>query len=242
MPGKSLWLIILVFTLTIAKANAQNLSADTPMYTADAQQAIDNYNTAIAYQSEIYNGAAYAMYPAASRGSAYFNDAIFAMPGAIRYNGIVYKNIPLLYDMYADVFVAAQRNILFVLRPDRLSDVYLHGHHFIKLSFQKDQNLTPGFYDELYSGKSQVLVKRARQVNNITSAQTIETIYENEDVIYIKKDNNYYKVDGKHSVLNVFKDKKRQLSRFLSDKGIRYKNDKEAGIVKLAIYYDQLTN
>jgi len=242
MRGKTYWLIFFVFTMTIVNASAQSLLTDTPRYTPDAQQAIDDYNTAIADQSEIYNGAGYTLYPAASKGSAYFNDAVFTAPGAIRYDGIMYKNVPLLYDMYADVFVAAQRNILFVLRADRLSDVYLQGHHFVKLIFQKEQPLTPGFYDELYDGQTQVLVKRARQVNNITSVQTIETIYENEDVIYIKKDNHYYKVDGKGSVLNVFKDKKRQLSRFLSDKGIRYKNDKEAAIVKLAIYYDQLAN
>jgi hypothetical protein len=86
------------------------------------------------------------------------------------------------------------------------------------------------------------LVKRIRTVQNNVTSQSVEVLYENRDVIYLKKGDNYIKVYSKSSVLDVFKDKSKQLKQFLKDNHIAYKDDVEGSIVKLATYYDQIAN
>jgi len=239
MFNKPFRLTLLFFALAVTKILAQG-AVDSTGYATNTQGAIDIYSSGIGEQSEIYNGEIYNIRPVATKGSPYFLDAAFTVPGMIRYNGTLYKNVPLLYDIFANQMVAAQRNVFFVLRADKLSDAYFSGHHFINLVNQTGK-LSPGYYDELYEGRSQVLVKRAREVKRLAATQTVEVSYFNSDVIYIRKAGAYFEVDGKGSVLSLFKDKKKELNQFLKDKGVRYGDNREASIVLLANYYDQLT-
>ncbi len=241
MFAKSFWLIM-ALGLFICKTNAQNGSPDSLRYSTAAEQVVASYNAVIDDQSELYNGMEYQLYPPAYKGSPYFQNNTIFMPAIVRYNGIWYKNVPALYDMYSDVIVSVLKDHLYILRSDKISDVYLSGHHFVYLDNPKIENLTPGFYDQLYNGKTEVLVKRTRKVQSIVTDQTVEVIYENRDVIYIKNGSNYTPINSKASVMDIFKDKAKQLNQYLNNNKISYRKDKEQSIVKLASYYDQLTN
>jgi len=234
--------LVVVAGLFVCRSNAQNASYDSLKYSAAAVQAITRYNAVIDGQSEIYNGVQYHLYPPAYKGSAYFQDRAMCMPAIVRYNGTWYKNVPVLYDMYTDEMVSELNDSLYTLRADRISAIYLYGHHFVYLKSPESKNLPAGYYDQLYGGRSSVLVKRARAVQNRVTQQTVEVMYENQDVIYIKKGDKYMPVSSKGSVLNVFKDKSKQLKQYLGDNKVTYKKDKEASVVKLAAYYDQISN
>ena len=240
MPVKT-FVLIIALVLLICKANAQSALPDSMAYSNAAEQVIGRYISVIDDQSEIYNGIEYHLYPPAYKGSAYFQGKSAFTLSIIRYNGIWYKNIPVLYDRHADVMISGLKDSLYVLRPEKTSDIYLSGHHFIYLGSRNDQNLATGFYDQLYPGKSEILVKRVTTVQNIVTQQTVEVFYENSDVIYIKKGRTYIQVSGKGSVLEVFKDKRKELKQYLNDSKISYQKDKEQSVVKLASYYDQLT-
>ncbi|MGZ3752403.1 MAG: hypothetical protein ACXVA2_14455 [Mucilaginibacter sp.] len=242
MCGKPFFLVLIAFGLFISNSNAQTISLDTPIYSNAASRIIDHYNAAIDGQLEIYNGTIYHLWPQVYRGSAYFDEKIHFTPSLIRYNGTWYKDIPVLYDIYTDVMVAAAKDSLFILRADKVSDIYLLDHHFVYIDVKNSANLSAGFYDELYDGKSRVLVKRVRTIENSVTQQTVNIIYENKDVVYVRKGNNYYPVNSKGSVLDVFKDKKKALVQYLNENKIKYKNDREGSIVKLATYYDQINN
>lgn len=234
--------LVIVAGLFVCKSNAQNASYDSLRYSAAAGQVIARYNAVIDGQSEVYNGVQYHLYPPAYKGSAYFQDRAMCMPTIVCYNGTWYKNVPVLYDMYTDEMVSELNDSLYTLRADKISGIYLSGHHFVYLGSAESKNLPVGYYDQLYSGTSEVLIKRARAVQNRVTQQAVEVMYENQDVIYIKKGGKYIPVNSKGSVLDVFKDKSKQLKQYLGDNKITYKKDKEASVVKLAAYYDQITN
>ena len=238
MCAKPAWLILFVLFCIVQSVHGQNALPDS----AFKNEAVDAYNAVMANQLEFYNGAEYTLYPVAYKGSAYFEGKNHCTPSLIRYNGTWYKDVPVLYDLYNDVMVAAMHDSLYVLRADKLTDIYLLNHHFINLTQVSGGKLGPGYYDRLYNSKSQVLVKRVRTVQNNVTQQGVEVTYENKDVIYIKKGNKYYEVSSKGSVLDVFRDKKKQLKQYLNDNKIRYPSDKEGSIVMLTRYYDQLTN
>lgn len=237
-----LFCLITIFGLLADKTSAQSASADTIVFSSQAGQVVNFYNSKIGDQSKIYNGAAYHWFPVAYKGSAYFQGTWQLTPSAICYGGTWYKDVPVTYDIFTDVMVSRLRDSLFILRADKVSDVNLLGHHFINLVTSESKNLAAGYYDQLYNGRSEVLVKRVRTVQNSVTLLTINTIYENNDVIYIKKGNKYIPVNSKGSVLDLFKDKQKQLKQYLSDNKIRYRDDKEGAIVKLADYYDQISH
>ncbi|HVW14753.1 MAG TPA: hypothetical protein VHB54_13040 [Mucilaginibacter sp.] len=238
MHAKPFWLIV-ILSLTAGLAAAQDMPVDTPVYSDAAKQAIGSYNAVIGDQSEIYSGIAYQVLPQGVKGSPYFGGKAFLNQATIWYDGTWYKNVPALYDTFADAMVSAQKDSLYILRPDKVRDIYFSDHHFVYLTQRYSANLAPGYYDELYDGPSQVLVKRASSMQNRLSGQSVEIYYENKDVIYIKKAGAYYPVSSKGSVLDFFKDKSKQLKQYLKEKQIKYGKNKEGSIVKLAEYYDQ---
>ncbi len=130
MSLKALALTIFL-SLSILKSSAQNVPEDTLLYSNSAKLVIDYFNTSIAEQSEIYNGAKYELYPPANKGTFYFLDKNYCVPSLIRYNGAWFKNIPVLYDVYNDAMISVNGNNLFVLDAERTSDIYLLDHHFI---------------------------------------------------------------------------------------------------------------
>jgi hypothetical protein len=133
--------------------------------------------------------------------------------------------------------VSISGNNLYAMRSEKVSDVYLLDHHFIYKNSDPSNNLSGGFYDLLYSGKSAVLVKRTKKIDE---SNTTKIIYEDITDIYIKKGSKYFPVSSKGSVMDVFKDKNRELNQYLKDNKIKFNKDREGTIARLAGYYDQI--
>ena len=239
MRVKICGLIFLAFSLSFFNSFAQTVQPDSMLYSSAATQVIDYFNRVTAIQSEIYNGAEYELYPPANKGSFYFMDKNYCTPSVICCSGAWYKNIPVLYDIYNDAMVATSDSGLYVLREEKVSDVYLLNHHFIHVNAESPGSLISGFYDQLYSGKSQVLVKRIKLIDE---SKSTETVYEDKSDLYIKKGNKYYLVNTRGALMDIFKDKKKLLNQYMAEHKIKYNKDKEAAAAKLASYYDQISN
>ncbi len=235
------FLPIIAISLFVIRAAAQAPSVDTLAHTETAK-VIDAYNKTVGDQSAFYNGQEYYPPAQAVKGSPFFLGAMSMQPSLICYDHTWYKDVPVFYDLLNDQMVSAARNVLYSVRAERLSDVVLAGHHFIYLSALESENLDPGYYDQLYAGKSEVLVKRTCSVVTRAGDRTTEVFYEDRNVIYIKKGNQYVSVSSKGSALHVFKDRAKQLKQQLSANKISYGKDREGSIVKLATWYDQPAN
>jgi hypothetical protein len=104
-------------------------------------------------------------------------------------------------------------------------------------------NLAPGFYDLLYPGKSQVMVKRSKTIDShIAGERTVEIFYVDKNDVYIKNGNAYYLIDGRGSFLDTFKDKKKEIKQYIKLNKIDFNADIESAVVKLANYYDTISN
>lgn len=243
MVIKSRWLIVTALVLCFSGVYAQNITPDSALYSNAAGRAVDFFNTAIADESEIYNGAVYEFTPRATKGSVYLDDKNFCTPSLIRYNGTAYKNIPLMYDVFHDEMVVYSPSaVYFILHQEKLTDVYLTVHHFIYVDAANGADIKSGYYDELYDGKTTVLVKLIKVPHSSVTQTSVEVIYSDESEIYLKKGGKFMQVDSKGSVLGVLKDRKKELSQFLSSNKIKFNRDKEGSVARLARYYDQITN
>lgn len=208
------------------------------------ENTINDYRKAIGPHAQLYRGAIYEFYDARSIAGPLFKDTIQLTNGNVKYYGIAYKNIPLLYDLNLKQLVTLlyDKTQKFSLLNEGVSEFDLYGHHFIKLvPDELNKKMDVGFYDELYnSNKFQLLVKRGKtgQFESLTNRR----IYYTQNTYYLKKDSTYHTVGTKGQILDMLNDKKKELKKYIKSAGIDYTENKEQAMVMLLTYYDHLTN
>ena len=116
-----------------------------------------NFYKAIGQESRLYNGHEYLPYDPHIKENALFPyDAKTWEPGEVNYDGIVYKNVPMMYDVYKDVVIVLLYNkfSMFTLLSNRVHDFAFANHHFVRIDADsvnsRQSGIIPGFYDQLY--------------------------------------------------------------------------------------------
>jgi len=224
---------------------AQTAAADS----VDLKMASANFYKAIGQGSRLYNGHEYQSYDFQIKNNALFPyDAKTWAIGEVDYDGVTYQGVPMMYDINKDALVVQLFNhfSMFTLLSERVHDFSFSGHHFIRIDadhIQDDKaDLANGFYDQLYVGKIEILAKRRKTLQNSINAATVETFFSETNDYYLKKGLMYYKIGSKGSILKLLKDKKNELQKYLKQNDIRYGDNPEFAMVKIASYYDQITN
>jgi len=226
---------------------AQVAAGDTTVKQKALNSAVAYFDSSIGEQSPLYNGPEYSFYDPIYKGTAYFMDVNAFTPGSVYYDGSLYKNVPMLYDLYTDKVVVLLYNHFskFSLLPERIKSFDFLDHHFVNIlpdSVDVNSVVKPGLYDELYVGKLQVLVKRVKNIQNNPGTTTIETYFNPVTSYYLRKNNVYYSVGSQGSFLSVLKDKKAELKQYIRANKIKFRKTPEEAMVKIASYYDHLTN
>lgn len=238
-------------TLFICHSFGQAAQTDTPYLQSTINKTISNYYINIGEQSRLYSGSEYQRYDRSIKGNAlYPPEAQGLVQGNVNYDGVIYKNVPLLYDIYRDEVVTMLYNhfAMFSLASDRVYNFDIYGRHFIRLSADSirsddESGISEGFYEQLYGGKSQVLAKRSKTIQNSTNQiATLETFFVATNDYYIRKGNSYYKIKKEGSLLKVLKDKKPALEKYIDDNNIKFGSNPEAAMARIAAYYDSLSN
>jgi len=248
---KRLCLILAICTFCTAltkKSDAQAASADSSSKQNAFNNAVILYNTSLGNQSPIYNGPEYYYYDPTVKGNAYFMDINAFTAGAIYYDGIYYTGIPMLYDLYSDEVAVLLYNHFskFSLRKDKITSFDFLGHHFINIDADTTKGVSgikSGFYDELYNGKSEVLVRRSKSIQTNTGGTLgAERYFSPSRDLYFKKNNVFYSISGQGSLIKVLKDKKNEIQQYIKANQIRFRSDPEEAMVTIAKYYDHITN
>jgi len=238
-------------TLLIGKSFGQAALSDTASLQTGADQTVTNFYKMIGQQSRLYNGHEYNPYDPHIKGTALFPyDTQNWELGEINYDGIFYKNVPIKYDVFKDLVVVLLYNkfSMYSLLTNRVHDFTFAGHHFILFntdSLVNDKSgIINGFYDQLYGGKTvSVLAKRTKTIQNSSAAvATPEISFASHDNYYLRKGSTYYKVGSQGSILSVLKDKRSVLQQYIKQNNIRFKDNPEDAMARIASYYDHLAN
>ncbi|SEM99715.1 hypothetical protein SAMN05192574_102119 [Mucilaginibacter gossypiicola] len=220
--------------------------AQTGVDSVGLSLAVANYDTAIGQQSHLYNGPEYEFYDPLIKGNAYVFDNKVFTPGSVSYGAAVYSDIPMLYDLNKDVVVVLLYNRFtkFSLLSERVHEFWLLNHHFIRINTDSTGKaaLATGFYDQLYPGqKIEIIVKRAKSIQTATSSNTVESFFSATKDYYVKKGGFYFSFGGKRGLLDILKDKKKELKQYIKANNIDFDENFERATVNVATYYDQLT-
>lgn len=239
---------LIVFSFCYAHtSSAQALSSDTSSYSVAVQNAINSYHTSLFPEPNLYNGSEYVDYAyTINEGIPFFISPDF-VTGTVTYNNILYNNVPLMYDLVKEEVVirdAYGRNKI-TLHNERISDFTLLNHHFVKLTADtlNSSVIRTGFYDLLYNGRTGVYKKQVKKIlESITISQGLRRTIDEQVAYFIRKDNKFYEVSGKKSVLRILKDKKKNIQQFIKKNRLNLRKQKDYSLTEIAAYYDELTN
>jgi len=213
------------------------------------QQAVDStvsvHRTSLRENLRLYNGIAYNVTYDGAKGFPYF-DSESMQKGNIFYDGTLYNNVPLFYDLVSDELITEsydhQYNIQ--LLSDKISYFTIAGHQFVYLLKDSTHGafMNTGFYDLLYRNKSLVLVKREKKLKEIAKAEGIDAKFIPYAFYFMRLNDTYHKINSSATLLDAFGDKKNIIRSYLRKNNFRFKKDPENTMVKAAGYYDQLNN
>lgn len=221
---------------------AQGANSPDSFTTSAESNAVSYYYQFIDKQSRLYNGVDHIGYPSKIKGFAYFSTDEL-QKGTVVYDGLLFKDVPMLYDLLKDQLVILHFNNLMKMSliTPKVKEFSVNGHHFIRIVKDSlhNQPLETGFYDALYSGKSAILVKRTKFVEERVSDRLDQEFIE-RNTFYIQKDGAFKIVKNYKGLLHLFGDKAREVRRYLKKNKLKYRRDRETTIIKAATYYDTL--
>jgi hypothetical protein len=226
---------------------AQNSTADTSNTAIAIHNAINNYHQQIFPETNLYNGIEYVDYAyTINEGFPFFETTQFST-GTVEYDNMLYYNVPLLYDEVKEavVIIDASGTNKIQLNNEKVAGFSLRNHRFVKLVQDSSGKLPirTGFYDVLYQGNMSVYKKQTKKVlETITMTEGIRRRIDEQNEYFIKKGNTFYVVSSKHDVLNTTKDNKKEMHQYIKKNKLNFRRAKEISLIKIAAYYDQLTN
>jgi hypothetical protein len=202
----------------------------------------DVYNPFIEKQSRLYEGLEHIGYSLRIKGHAYFLQKEL-QTGSVVYDELEFANVPMLYDLLKDQVVIQHFNgfTKLSLISEKVRSFTLNNHHFIRLQADSASHspIITGFYDELYTGRLNLLVKRGKFIEE-TIKDEVEREFIKYDLFFIEKEGTYYAIKNYKGLLTVLKDRSKEVKQYLRKNRIKYRKDRENAIVKATVYYDSL--
>ncbi|HEY4323007.1 MAG TPA: hypothetical protein VGN20_03445 [Mucilaginibacter sp.] len=240
-----------VSLLVLNKSHGQT-TVDSANSVQNAINTTNNlFNKAIGQQSSLYNGTKYYFYnPVKIRGFAYFQDTI-ASPGNVNYDGVQYNGVELFYDLYKDevITILFDKYSYFSLLKEGVQHFDLLNHHFININADTLTNnsvIKSGYYDELYRGPSQVLVKITKVIEpvqiSIGTPDAYSIFSKPIQKFFIRKNSVYYSVSSEGDLLAILNDRKKQLKNYIRANRIKFRKTPGQVLASAAAYYDSLSN
>jgi hypothetical protein len=121
----------------------------------------------------------------------------------------------------------------------------LNDHHFVYAvsdTLNTGSSASTGFFEEVYGGNIQVLIKWSKSIQSTSTQTTLETFFSTSSKrTYIKKGNVFYSVGSESAVLKALKDKKKELQQYIKANKIKFKADPNKAMYMIAAQYDKLS-
>lgn len=199
------------------------------------------YKHSMVDQSGIYKGPEYGEYAyTLSEGHPYFDTSVY-QNGSVVYEGVLYENVPLLYDIVYDVVIVRHFNKYHKIQllSDKVSSFVIGEHHFVRLVADSSKVIETGFYEQLYNGKISVIKRSIKVIQPIASMNEVKNTVNSKNYFFVVQDGKYHPITNSRSLMKIFGNKKNDVQSYLKSNKIKFRKNKQEAIVKGIVYYDQ---
>jgi hypothetical protein len=221
----------------------QRLNNDSLARQNAIQVAKMHHQKTIAGNSQVFNGVEY-IDPLNDKKQIghpyYFNDDW--EEGFVHYDGQLYEHVLLRYNLLEDNVLIdhSQTHATIKLFVEKIKYFGINNHTFVWVERDPENIIHEGFYELLYANKSKVIARRYKTTIDIAEEKVMEVKFVDKTKLILFKEEKYYAITNKSSVLNAFGESRSQIKRFLSQNKINFRADSEAALIAIANYYDEL--
>lgn len=220
--------------------SAQEQLVDTAFQNIAAKHARHLSLSANASHARLYNGTDFANPRQTSFEEHPYYISNDWLTGAVHYDGILFEDVALTYDIHSDRLITLipvnGREIKLI--TEKIDYFVVNSITFVKLS---PQNLDRGFYGRLYNGDTKVYVRYTKSKQERIENRRLVIEFPQSTRYYVLKNGKYFSVRSKKDVLKVLGDRKAELKQFAQKENLRFKATKAESLVKLASFYDSIT-
>jgi hypothetical protein len=231
-----------VLLLSSSFCYCQVTKVDTAFLAQAKKKSITLYTTTIQHQSRLYNGSDYVIYLPKDEEHPYFKNDDWGT-GSVVYWGELYENIPLLFDLSVDQIITEHdRGNPIKLLAEKVQSFVIWDHTFVRLYPDDKNKISPGFYDQLYNGKSKVYAKYSKNYREELESTRVIPQFDENVRYYLVKDGVFTVVKSKASVLQVLSDHKSEIKNFIRKNHVVFKGNRDQALVRVTQFYDTLTD
>ncbi|MCW3106682.1 MAG: hypothetical protein JWQ09_1188 [Segetibacter sp.] len=219
-------------------------ASDSVFYNKAVNNIKATYFSTIQEKALLYNGIEYEYFGRGATGSPFFMvDTMHN--GSVLYDGVLYEDVPMRYDMVNDILLVKywRDNNTLQLIKNKVDYFSLLEHKFIRLS-ENEQNKgeRPGFYELLYNDKKAlVLAKRYKKLMLSSNPEDKSGSFVQYNQYFIYKDEKYSAVNSASDLAEIFKDKAQAIKKFIRSGNVKYKKNPEQAIITTALFYNGLS-
>ena len=231
------------FFLLVIIANL--ILAQSPGGVSYRENGAEDYVNQLYYSSRekdlaINNGTQHFPYSPAIEGTAYFISDSW-QNGTIEYEGVVYDNIRMNYDLVKDRLVIARegQNIFISLYSPRISWFSFSGYKFVRIEKKENTDPPTGFYRVLATGKVNLFSRTTKIISEKIQDREVVRKFEQTTRHYIQKEGVYYEVHNKKALFNILKEQRNGIQGIIAQKKLRYRKDTEDFILSAVQYYNK---
>jgi hypothetical protein len=239
-------LFLLTVLLCSYQASGQSKQEDSILFQTALTHTLTVYYDQLADQSRLYNGSLYQGYNYVFReGSPYFLGSQATRVGSVEYDSMLFINVPLIYEDYRQKLVAVDQGFRLQLINERVNSFFIAGHHFVRV-FQDPRFkglIDGGFYELLYSGRTAVLKRTKKNMQEVLSTNEGSIWNVNESKSYfIHTGGTWIYIRSRKDLLNILDNRRKEIQRFIKKNKLNYRKDRDNTLIQVAGYYDQIAN
>lgn len=234
--------LLLLSLFFLSSAHAQTAKNDTAFVSKSVLYAKKVYTSATGPQSHLYNGSAYVDYVQLEEEHPYYLTNDWST-GSIVYENQRYEDVSLMYNIHSDKVICENHSGALVdLVATKVSFFEYSGHTFQRFTREDDSRkaIDEGFYDVLYNGNTKLVVRRVKMFAQTVRSSEIVNEFSLKEHFYLVKNNTFYPIRSKHSVLEILGDQKQNLNQFIHKNKLKFKKTREESFKKLVAFYDTL--
>ena len=222
---------------------AQPAQKDSLITNLAYNNALRQYHEFLTPEPGLYRGFRYVEYGyQLAEGHPYFGDGDMHK-GVIWYNGILYENMLISYDMVKDQVVINSpfESYRMFLISNQVDSFTIGDHSFVRLR----DSLNPtapriGFYEQLSKGRVSLLKKDIKYVREEIQTMEVRRFIDSAESYYVKKNDTYYFVGNRKTMLRAFKDRSKDLIKFIRQNKLSVRHDLENTLIKVSAWYNDL--
>ncbi len=233
------------FLLLFGKLAAQQAMSDSAFYSQSVSNVLAAYRGGMAEKLHIYNGTAYLRTGHGMKGTPFFvSDSL--TQGGVFYDGRLYENLLMQYDMVTDQVIIRhyQQQHELQLVPEKLRWFYIAQHVFVRITADAatPSFITTGFYEKLFDGTMTVFARRQKIPRQGTDAADSKGSYAVYNSYFLLLNDAFYQATDKNDFLSLMGTEKEAVARYIKDNKINFRKKRETAMVQVAAYYDKLKN